>query len=295
MPFINFPDNPSIGDSFYVGIYKYIWTGDAWDREIVSIAELTLGIKSDIVGSAPEDLDTLEELAAALADDADFSVAVLAGLAELPDKLSKSDGGTVAGPVVLQDSTGDTILETTSDRLDVRKESYFWDPITVMDPFQDQATLSITSSGVEVLYPTKFSASNPMGPFFEVDTSGGTVTYQGSNIVRETDLEPKANKTLTIGQRNDNYTLVFEDAATVLTVDSTSTRTVTIPTEASVPFLIGAEIAIVRLNTGVVSIAPAAGVTLNSIDNKRNIKGRYGSAVILKTGTNNWVLIGSLE
>jgi hypothetical protein len=33
---INFPDNPSIGDSVFIGSYKYIWNGETWERELVN-------------------------------------------------------------------------------------------------------------------------------------------------------------------------------------------------------------------------------------------------------------------
>lgn len=32
----NFPDNPSIGDSVFIGSYKYIWNGSVWEREVVN-------------------------------------------------------------------------------------------------------------------------------------------------------------------------------------------------------------------------------------------------------------------
>jgi uncharacterized protein (DUF608 family) len=45
MPFINFPDNPSIGDAIFIGAYKYIWTGTTWDREVVNYQEIVDSIE----------------------------------------------------------------------------------------------------------------------------------------------------------------------------------------------------------------------------------------------------------
>jgi hypothetical protein len=50
MPFINFPDNPSIGDSIFVGSYQFTWTGDTWDRNLVdyqAIVDSIEGVSED--------------------------------------------------------------------------------------------------------------------------------------------------------------------------------------------------------------------------------------------------------
>jgi hypothetical protein len=50
MPFINFPDNPSIGDSIFVGGYQFTWTGDTWDRNLVdyqAIVDSIEGVSED--------------------------------------------------------------------------------------------------------------------------------------------------------------------------------------------------------------------------------------------------------
>jgi hypothetical protein len=45
-----------------------------------------------------------------------------------------------------------------------------------------------------------------------------------------------------------------------------------------------------------VSIAPVDGdVTLNSISSNRKVKDQYGSCALKKIGTDEWVLVGSLE
>jgi hypothetical protein len=292
MPFINFPDNPSIGDYIYVGTYKYTWTGEAWDRELVNVYDLKANVKAQIVDGAPNTLDTLKELADALGNDADFAATITGMLA------SKVDAGDVATALSGKyDKSGGTITGTVTitGATEIQNDTLLKGTVTVTDPVQNQTTFSITPSGVEVLYPTKFSASNPMSTFFEVDTSNGTVTYLGSFLATVDQLDLKANTTLSLNPQTANYTVVSGDAGKVLTMDSTSARTYTIQTDTNAPMPVGTEIAFIRLNTGSVTVNPAAGVTLNSIDNKRAIKGRYGSAVALKLSANNWVLIGSLE
>jgi hypothetical protein len=97
-------------------------------------------------------------------------------------------------------------------------------------------------------------------------------------------------------EQTGNYTLVLADKGKVLRVNSSSNRTITIPKNSVVAFPIDTEIALLRYGTGTVSIAPVDGdVTLNSISSNRKVKDRYGSCALKKIGTDEWVLVGSLE
>jgi hypothetical protein len=100
----------------------------------------------------------------------------------------------------------------------------------------------------------------------------------------------------TQNEQTGNYTLALADEGKVLRVNSSSNRTITIPKNSVVAFSIDTEIAILRYGTGTVSIAPVDGdVTLQSADGERKIRNRYGSVALKKIGTDEWVLVGSLE
>jgi hypothetical protein len=97
-------------------------------------------------------------------------------------------------------------------------------------------------------------------------------------------------------EQTGDYTLVLADKGKVLRVNSSSNRTITIPKNSVVAFPIDTEIALLRYGTGTVSIAPVDGdVTLNSISSNRKVKDQYGSCALKKIGTDEWVLVGSLE
>jgi hypothetical protein len=96
-------------------------------------------------------------------------------------------------------------------------------------------------------------------------------------------------------EQTDDYTLVLADKGKVLRVNSSSNRTITIPLNSSVAFPIDTEIALIRYGSGTVSISPTSGVTLNSISSNRKVKDQYGSCALKKIGTDEWVLVGSLE
>jgi hypothetical protein len=96
-----------------------------------------------------------------------------------------------------------------------------------------------------------------------------------------------------------NATLALGDEGKVLRVNPTTAAdniTITIPKNSVVAFPVDTEIAIVRYNSGTVSIAPVDGdVTLQSANAERKIRNRYASVALKKIGTDEWVLVGSLE
>lgn len=89
-------------------------------------------------------------------------------------------------------------------------------------------------------------------------------------------------------------TLSLSDAGTLQQVNSTSARTVTIPTNASVAFPTGTEIEILRYGSGAVTLAAASGVTIYCSETARTIADRYTSVVLKKLSTNTWLLQGNV-
>jgi hypothetical protein len=133
-------------------------------------------------------------------------------------------------------------------------------------------------------------------------STGNIVSFQkaGSN------LSTIANNGVFVGQsrptRTDitaNATLALADEGKVLRVNPATPAdniTITVPKNSAVAFPIDTEIAILRYNSGTVTIAPVDGdVTINSANGNTKIKDRYSSVALKKIGTNEWVLVGSLE
>ena len=99
---------------------------------------------------------------------------------------------------------------------------------------------------------------------------------------------------------NNNYTLVSSDGpsntgrSVLLLIDNLSTpNTVTIPSNSSVPFVVGIQIAVMQSNTGRTTIVGAPGVTVNSTPTNR-LRARWSSASLVKIGNNEWVIVGDL-
>jgi hypothetical protein len=95
--------------------------------------------------------------------------------------------------------------------------------------------------------------------------------------------------------KTSDYTIALADSGKTLTVNSSSTVTITIPVNSTVPFAIGTAIDIVGLGSGTVAIAGASGVTVNSKNSWLKLNSRYSGATIMKIDTNTWVLIGDLK
>jgi hypothetical protein len=89
-----------------------------------------------------------------------------------------------------------------------------------------------------------------------------------------------------------NYTLQLSDAGKTIVMDSSSDTTVTIPTNSSVPFLIGQRLDIIRYGTGNVTIGGS--VVINSKNSNKKIATRYSGATLIKIETDTWLLIGDL-
>lgn len=95
--------------------------------------------------------------------------------------------------------------------------------------------------------------------------------------------------------KTSDYTIALSDSGKTITVNSSSTVTVTVPLNSTVPFAIGTKVDVVGLGTGTVAFAGAVGVTINSKNSWLKLNSRYSGATIMKIDTNTWVLIGDLK
>lgn len=99
-------------------------------------------------------------------------------------------------------------------------------------------------------------------------------------------------------QKTDNYTLVLTDASKVINMSSSLTKTVTIPTNASVEFPIGTLINVYGSGTGAVRVAAVSGVTLRPYgtgvaDGTIELFEQYTEISLRKRDTNEWVASGN--
>jgi hypothetical protein len=81
----------------------------------------------------------------------------------------------------------------------------------------------------------------------------------------------------------------------LVTLTNASAITLTVPTNASVPFAIGTQITITRAGSGSLTVAGDVGVTVNSADGFLKLRTQWSSGTLIKLNTNSWILIGDLS
>ena len=89
-----------------------------------------------------------------------------------------------------------------------------------------------------------------------------------------------------------NYTLALDDTGRVVSVDSSSAVTVTVPLDSSVAFPVGTLINVYRAGSGAVEIEGASGVTVRNVG---SISDQFGEVSLRKRDTNEWVLVGQVD
>ena len=91
------------------------------------------------------------------------------------------------------------------------------------------------------------------------------------------------------------HTLELVDLGHILETTGTSSATVTIPPEASVPFEIGTLINITQVGAGVATVMAAAGVSLNGVTaGSVALDGQWSGVAVVKRGADAWVIQGAL-
>jgi hypothetical protein len=125
--------------------------------------------------------------------------------------------------------------------------------------------------------------------------SWGTIT---GSIVDQIDLQTALNKktdvNLIIDEKVANYTLILTDNGKYILMNLGVANVLTVPTNATVTFPIGAQIIVSQKGLGQTTFTPAVGVTINVSDSRYKMFTRYSTASLVKTGTDEWYLSGDL-
>jgi hypothetical protein len=101
-------------------------------------------------------------------------------------------------------------------------------------------------------------------------------------------------------QTGTTYTFVLTDANnTLVTASNASAQTYSIPTNASVAFPIGAQINIIQIGAGQVTINAVTSGTTTVLSNGATaaapkLRVQYSSATLVKVATDAWYVIGDI-
>jgi hypothetical protein len=103
------------------------------------------------------------------------------------------------------------------------------------------------------------------------------------------------NSRISVSEVTNNYTLALGDEGSLIQINNAGATTITIPTNASVAFPIGTQIRFSRKGAGLPTISGDGGVSVSSVNNGDNkISAQHAVATIVKVGTDDWILFGSL-
>lgn len=166
----------------------------------------------------------------------------------------------------------------------------------------DAATVAdFTGGSSHVNYWDFSSAAADNAITATVRTSSGSqpnvsanVVTRGNGTFQVNSSEVMTAKRTINPQTGTTYTLALTDAGHTITLNNASATTLTVPTNATAAFPVGASIELFQLGAGQVTVAGASGVTINSTPGQK-ISAQYGKAQLLKIAADTWVLTGSLS
>lgn len=130
-------------------------------------------------------------------------------------------------------------------------------------------------------------------------TANSPLTGGGSSGSVSLGFDYAAGSKVTLNaQTGTTYTFVLADAdQKLVTADSTSSQTYTLPPNSSVAFPTGSIINLMRINTGALALAQGSGVTIASTgatSTSPTLRARYSAASCIKVGTDSWYVVGDL-
>lgn len=169
------------------------------------------------------------------------------------------------------DGTSDQILSTNGSGV----LAWATPGIAVADNTSDSGTnyVAFTTATSGSITTTRVSSTK-----LQFQPSTGNLTVAG--VVRSV---------VTENVRTSSYTLGLTDQNLSVTMNNTTDSTVTVPPESSVAFPVGTIIEVARINTGRVTLAAGAGVTLT----KTGDLGTNEVIMIRKRATNSWIVYDS--
>jgi len=260
---------------------------------------------SNLVASAPAALDTLNELATALGNDASFSTTITNSIGLKAPLASPTFTGTVSGITKSMvglgsvDNTADTakpISTATQTALDLKLAS-----ATAASTYAPLASPTFTGTATipTLTLTNPLTAANGGTGLSSLGTGVSTflATPTSANFAAMiTNEDGSGNVVLSeiaTSAQTASYTLVLADRGKLVEMNVGSANTLTVPLNSSVAYPVGTQIDILQVGSGQTTVAATAGVTVNATPGLK-IRAQWGGATLIKRAENTWVLIGDL-
>jgi hypothetical protein len=202
---------------------------------------------------------------------------------------TSSDATTTTNGVIrlAGDLSGTAAAPTVPNKANLNSPAFTGTPTAPTAAPDNKTTQIATTAYVQA----ELSASPALGgtPTAATATFGTNTTQLATTaFVQNAVVAVRATKLIADG----SYSLGVGDDGNVIEMGSANANSVTIPTNASVPFSIGVVVEIFQAGAGATTILAASGVTLRTPTGGATIQGQWGTATLRKRGTNEWVLAG---
>ena len=229
---------------------------------------------SILTTGAPALLNTLDELAAALGDDANYASTVTTALSTKAPLASPTFTGTVSG--ITKSMVGLGSVDNTADASK---------PVSTAQ----QTALDLKSNLASPTFTGTVTAP--------AITATALITASASGVAFTDGTQTKVGvpSITTIAQKTASYTLAaLTERDSMIEMNSASATTLTVPTNATIAYPVGTSIDVLRVGAGAVDVAAAAGVTINATPGLK-LRAQWSSATLVKRATDTWVLLGDLS
>ena len=253
----------------HVGLGNVDNTSDA-DKPISTATQAALDAKAtpanittaidNLIGGAPGALNTLNELAEAINDDASYAASITTALGNKQDKVANVSD-TEIGYL-------DGVTSAIQTQIDAKAPS--------ADP-----TFTGTVSGVTKAHVGLGNVDNTSDANKPVSTA------------TQTALDLKSNALVTIDPETASYTLILANREQMVEMNVGSANTLTVPTNGSVAFPIGTRVHIVQTGSGQTTITPASGVTINGTPGLKT-RAQWSAVTLVKRASDTWIAFGDL-
>jgi hypothetical protein len=129
-----------------------------------------------------------------------------------------------------------------------------------------------------------------------IDTAVTVDVSTAQTLTNKTLTAPIINLSLN-AQTSATYTFVLGDNGKLVTASNASAQTYTIPLNSSVAYAVGAQINVIQIGAGQVTIVGAGGVTVASnaaTSSTPKCRNQYAAATCIKVATDTWYVIGDI-
>jgi hypothetical protein len=246
---------------------------------------------SNVIDLAPGALDTLNELAAAINDDASYASTVTTALGLKAPLASPTFSGTVSLPATtsIGDVSSTEISYLNNATSEIQAQIDLKAPLlsptftgTVNGITKTMIGLGNVDNTSDLDKPVSSAASLLLGQLQTSLTDG-----LAAKVDKATIPSIKSDTAYIISNQTDRYNR--------LEFDSSSPITVTIPTNLNDPWPVGSSCEIMQAGTGKITVVGQSGVTLRAPDNQFKTRVQWSTLILEKRGTNDWLVSGDSD